>query len=148
MKIKFTVRSLEALRPPAVGQVDYYNTDGPGGFGIRVSQGGSKSFFLAYRRSRKLRRWTIGRFPSTTLAEAREKAKRTDANHEDPVGRRAELKRAGTFKDLAAQFFEANANRLKVKTALEWKRIYGAELLPHFGIMKPHEITRGDIPAF
>ena len=147
-KMKFTVRSLEALKPPASGQVDYWDTSGPGGFGIRISQGGAKSFFLAYRRGGKAKRWTIGRFPSTTLAEAYKKAKKTDANHDDPVGRRAELKRAGAFKDLAAQFFEANEGRLKSKTAIEWKRINETELLPHFGEMKPHNITRGDIRTF
>jgi len=146
-KFKFTVKRLQALKAPPSGQVDYWNTDGPGGFGIRVSQGGSKSFFLAYRRDGKLRRWTIGRFPATTLAEARDQAKKTDANRDDPVERKAKLRRAETFLTLAAQYFWSNRRALKRKTIRERIRITRKELLPHFGEMKPHEITRGDIKA-
>lgn len=146
-KKKLTARSLEALKPPETGQLDVFDLGGPPGFLVRVSYGGTKTFQLMYRRNGKLKRWTIGRFPSMTLAEARERAKKLDANNEDPVGRKAELKRAGTFKDLAEQFLSANEKRLKAKTIGEWRRIIDNELVPEFGSMNPHAITRGDIKA-
>ena len=45
---KFTVNSLKGLKAPALGQVDVWDGLMPG-FGIRVSQGGRKSFFVGTR---------------------------------------------------------------------------------------------------
>jgi integrase len=56
---------------PSVGQRCYWDTKLPA-FGVRVSQGGSKTFVL--NRANSL--ITIGRFPILTLAEARAEAKR------------------------------------------------------------------------
>ncbi len=148
MKLRLTTRSIEALRPPAKGQLDIYDAGGPPGFLMRVSQGGTRTFQMLYRVEGKLKRWTIGRFPSVSLAEAREKAKRRDALHEDPVGRMVELKRAATFGELAEQFLEAEGPKLKERTLVEWRRIIQNELLDAFGAMKVHEIGRGDIRTF
>ncbi|MGH9459741.1 MAG: integrase arm-type DNA-binding domain-containing protein [Vicinamibacteria bacterium] len=150
-KIKLTQKGLEVLKPPAAGQVDYYDVGGPPGFLVRVSQGGTKTFMQLYRVNGKLKRWKVGNFPALTLAEARDKAKKRDANGTDPVGEKkrakAEIERAETFRQLAEKFFEANADRLKPKTLLEWKRIEEQELRRQFGEMRPREITRGDIRA-
>ena len=136
------------MKPPEKGQVDYFDLAGPGGFGVRVSQGGTKSFFCMYRDDHgKMVRWGLGRFPAVSLAEARAAAKKRDALHEDPAGRKAELKRAGTFKQLTEQFLEDQKRHLKPKTFTEWKRIIDTELVPSFGAINPHEITRGDIKA-
>jgi len=63
--VRFTTRWLDNVKPPAKGQVDHYDASpgSPAGFGVRVSQGGARSFFLLYRRDRVRKRWTIGRFP-------------------------------------------------------------------------------------
>lgn len=148
MKQTLTVKGLEALKPPRSGQIDIYDLGGPPGFLVRVSQGGTKTFQQMYRVNGKMKRWTIGRFPSTSLAEARDKAKRRDALHEDPVGRKVELKRASTFGDLAEQFLESEGPKLKERTLVEWRRIIENELLDAFGAMKVHEIGRGDIRTF
>ena len=60
------------LQPPEKGQVTYTD-DSISGFGIRVSQGGVKTFVLVYGRSRT--RMTIGRYPTISLADARTKAR-------------------------------------------------------------------------
>ena len=39
--IKMTARSVEAIRLPAAGQIDYWDADHPG-FGLRVSAGGGR----------------------------------------------------------------------------------------------------------
>ena len=43
-----TARFVEALKPAAAGQVDYRDASLPG-FGVRVSQGGRKSWVVVYR---------------------------------------------------------------------------------------------------
>ena len=62
---------LRSLPTPEVGQLDYWDS-GLTSFGVRVSQGGSKTFILNVSNSRR----TIGRYPVLSLSEARTEAKR------------------------------------------------------------------------
>jgi integrase len=62
---------VRSLPVPEKGQCDVWDTSLPG-FGVRVSQGGSKTFILNVSNSRR----TIGRYPVLSLAEARTEAKR------------------------------------------------------------------------
>ena len=85
--MRLTEISVKALKPPRRGQVTYTDDVLPG-FGVRVSQGGVKSFVLVYGRSR--RRVTLGRFPVIGLQQARARAKellaeRTLGKREAPV---------------------------------------------------------------
>jgi len=75
--------SIRALKPPATGQVTYTDDALPG-FGVRVSQGGIKSFVVVTGRSR--RRTTLGRYPTINLQKARSKAKKLLA--EQTLGKR------------------------------------------------------------
>lgn len=64
---------IKALPAPESGQRTYLDPSLPG-FGVRVSQGGTKSFVLVHGRLRE--RLTIGRYPIISLSEARTEAKR------------------------------------------------------------------------
>jgi integrase len=70
--------TLRALKGPETGQVDYWDKT-LGGFGVRVSQGGTKTFIAFYGVPRQ--RVTIGRYPTISLADARSEAKRILAEH-------------------------------------------------------------------
>src|SRR5580693_589337 len=61
------------LKPPERGQVTLTDDSLPG-FGLRVSQGGTKSFVLVHGKTRE--RVTIGQYPAISLADARSEAKR------------------------------------------------------------------------
>src|SRR3977135_1431057 len=66
-----TELGIKAAHPPAQGTFTIW--DGSlKNFGIRISQGGTKSFVLLIGSGR---RQTIGRYPTITLAQARDKAK-------------------------------------------------------------------------
>jgi integrase len=73
--MKLTDLSVRALAPPERGQRLYYDDSLPS-FGCRVSQGGTKSFFLQLGRDRQF--ITIGRYHPDILplAKARNEAKR------------------------------------------------------------------------
>lgn len=71
----FSIRTLKA--PPSGALV--YPDDLLSGFGVRVSQAGTKSFVLTYGQRRT--RETIGRVGIVTLQEARAEAKRRLAEH-------------------------------------------------------------------
>ncbi len=144
-----TVRSVEAIKPPASGQVDYWDTDHPG-FGVRVSAGGRKTWVAMYRHGNLKRRLTIGTYPTLSLAEAREKA--IAAHHAvqysgaDPATAKKVERAAETFAELAADYIERHAKRQK----RSWRKdelILEKDALPRFGNRKAKDITRRDIIA-
>jgi integrase len=70
-KLAFSDVGLRSLQPPEKGQRSYWDTRLPT-FGIRISQGGSKTFIVNQHNTLV----TIGRWPLISLAEARSEAKR------------------------------------------------------------------------
>jgi Arm DNA-binding domain len=70
-KIAFTDVGLRSLTAPPKGQISYWDEKLPS-FGCRISQGGTKTFVL----NRKNSFFTIGRFPTISLSQARTEAKR------------------------------------------------------------------------
>jgi integrase len=148
-KIKMTVRSVDAIRPPATGQLDYWDADNPG-FGLRVSAGGRKAWVAMYRYGNVKRRLTLGTYPALSLAEAREKA--GAAHHvvqyegADPAAAKKAERAAETFAELAADYIERYAKRQK----RSWRKdqlILEKDALPRFGKRKAQDITRRDIIA-
>jgi len=70
--MRLTDIAVHNLKAPTKGQKTYFD-DALAGFGVRVSQGGIKSFVLVSGRSRT--RTTLGRYPVISLSSARDKAK-------------------------------------------------------------------------
>jgi len=117
---RLTDATIRALKAPQSGQADYWDqTPGFKGFGVRVSQGGSKTFILLHGPNRT--RTTLGRYPILSLAKAREKAAIILA--ERTLGIEAEAPTIA-FGDALTIFFTAHcdvANR--DRTAYETKRL-------------------------
>jgi hypothetical protein len=67
--------AIRSLPLPQTGQRDYFDDAVPG-FSIRVSQGGTRSFFLFTGKAHNRQRQSIGRLGIITLAQARAEAKR------------------------------------------------------------------------
>jgi Arm domain-containing DNA-binding protein len=76
--MKLTDITLRALQAPATGVTVYFD-DTLTGFGVRVSQAGTKSFVLTHGTRRQ--RETLGRVGIVSLQEARAEAKRRLALH-------------------------------------------------------------------
>ena len=70
--VRLTDITIRAIKPPKEGQRTYLDSSLPG-FGVRVSQGGTKTFVLVAGANRS--RTTIGRVGVVTLSEARTEAK-------------------------------------------------------------------------
>ena len=137
--MRLTDIRLKALAPPEKGAKVYY-CDSLQGFGVRVSQGGTKAFILATGKNRD--RVTIGRYPIVGLAEAREVAKnllaeRQLGRHQTPtisLGAAIEL------------FTEQHVANLAPRTQSELTRLF-ARYLPKLRTKKLAEITTHDITA-
>lgn len=82
MKKRLTEISIQNIKPPTKGQVDYWDTSLPA-FGVRVSYGGSKTFVAKQNGQRKV----LGRYPATSLKTARAKARELlhDPEHQRQV---------------------------------------------------------------
>ncbi len=122
---RFTELWLKGASAPKKGQKDYYDSSktSPHGFGVRVSQGGSKTFFLMYTRDGKRRRWTIGRYPEVSLHDARRKAGRVYNNQGDPAAEKRRVRDLGSFRSLVKKFLDANQSKLRPASAVEYERI-------------------------
>lgn len=147
-KASFTARWVDSVPLPATGQVDYFD-EKTSGFGLRVSQGGRKTWFAMYRHNGRLRRMTIGTYPSLGLADAREKAKELlhlAAKGEDPATEKQVNRSAPTFGEMAQDYIEMYAKQRK-RSWQEDQRILDYDLLPRWKNCKAHDIKRRDVIA-
>lgn len=96
------------------------------GFGIRVTSGGSKAFFIEKLVKHKLRRITIGRYPALTVEQARKQAQKLlgqIATGIDPIAERKERKVRGvTLKETFDAYLTARKS-LKPTTVLDYNRV-------------------------
>jgi len=136
--MRLTDLLIKKLKAPDTGQKTYFD-DALRGFGIRVSQGGSKSFVVMYGKKRQLK--TLGRYPDLKLAEARWEAKRVQGEAASlPSGSRMATKL--TFEEARDRFLRDTKTRTKPKTYSEYERI----LKKHFPIEKRlTDVTRNDV---
>ena len=72
-KLKMTTVSLERLKLPAEGQIDYFDAAYPG-LALRLTPTGVRSWVYFGRVDGRLKRATLGRYPGMSLAEARRAA--------------------------------------------------------------------------
>ncbi|WP_370276610.1 tyrosine-type recombinase/integrase [Roseovarius indicus] len=117
--MSLTDAQIKRLKAPEKGQKTYYD-EAVRGFGVRVSQGGTKTFVVLYGRER--RRKSIGRYPDMSLSEARARAKRLQAEFalESPHEHvRPRLK----FDDARRLFLDDSEGRNKPRTVEEYRRL-------------------------
>jgi hypothetical protein len=115
--------TIRSLSPPLKGQRDYFDDALPG-FGVRISQGGTRSFFLFTGQKKNRERKSIGRWGIVTLAQARAEAKRILAErtlgHHKP--------KTMTFSAALVLFEEQKYPSLRPRT----RRDYKGTLARHF----------------
>ncbi|RXV64712.1 integrase [Roseovarius sp. A46] len=133
--MSLTDAKIKRLKPPSKGQKTYYD-DALRGFGVRVSQGGTKTFVVLYGPQR--RRKSLGRYPDMSLAEARARAKSLQAEFalESP---REHVRPKLKFDDARRLFLADSERRNKPRTVEEYRRL----LHKHFAFDLPlSEINR------
>lgn len=121
------VRSLKA---PASGQVDYWDAT-TRGFGVRVSQSGTKTFMTKLRNQRV----TIGRYPDCSLADARKKANGLKSQ-EEPLAR-SKI----TFEQAYERFKTEHVALKRARTQYDYKRTIEWYFLPKLASIRLSKIT-------
>jgi hypothetical protein len=107
-RIQLTAHAVKRLGPIDGKRTEYFDEALPG-FSHRVAASGRKSFSVLYRSGRRLRRYTLGRFPVLGLAKARELARSALAEAAlggDPALRKVARCRALSFAELASEYLE------------------------------------------
>jgi len=95
-QFEFDDRTIRPLESPERGQINYIDAMLPG-FGLRLAAGGARTWTVTYHRVGYVRRFTIGRHPLVSLADARAQAKQGLAaltQGRDPVTERRAQQRA------------------------------------------------------
>jgi integrase len=113
-KIALSDTRLRSLPAPAHGQASYWDLHFPS-FGVRISQGGSKTFVI--NRDNSL--ITIGRYPIVSLAAARTEAKRLLA--ELTLGK--VRPQSITYAQAVEAFLEEKTKARRARTVADYKRL-------------------------
>jgi Arm DNA-binding domain len=146
-RMRFSERSLRALKvPPRPKQVDYFDESLPG-FGLRISYNGRKSWVVLYRCNGVKGRLTLGRFDVVPLVDAREQARealKRASRGDDPAAKKHHDREAPTFKQLVDRYIEEYAKPRK-RTWQKDQRLLNNNLIAALGRQKAHLITRADL---
>lgn len=156
----FTARWVQALKPGAT-RAEYFD-EAFTGLVLRVEPSGRKTWRVAFRANGRWRRMNIGSAAFMDLADARKRAREIlgeVAGGHDPANERQADREAGTFAELAHEYIERHAKKLKRSWREDYRILYGSPhkkktgKRPHLGIvnrlgpMRVKEITRRDIRA-
>lgn len=157
-KIKLMQRTLEALKPPTAGRVEYSDELLPNFF-LRISATGRKTFTYMYRFKGLQKRAEIGTFPPLTLGEARDMARQVwaevqrgnDPNqglpwlkNREPLTIRVEPAH-GPFSEMCRRYLDERRGFLRTATHRLYVRLVDRHIVPAFGSREPAEITRADV---
>jgi integrase len=147
--VKLTVRATAALKLPR-GKSDHieFDDDVPG-FGIRLRDGGSRSFVFQYKVGAKQRRIALGSVTAIDIGRARATAKDLYARvrlGQDPASDKADakVKAAETFAAIASRFLAHQRVRLRPRSYVDVEH----HLLTHAKVLhglQLEKIVRRDI---
>jgi hypothetical protein len=145
-----TEEGVAKLKPPAAGQIDYFDALVPGLI-LRLGYGGSKTWLVRHylkRRNgdgKKISVPTthkIGRYPILKVKEARDKARLFLA---DPVKAKAQAD-VGSVREVAENFVKRYVEaEKKLRTKDEIVRLLDTLVLPHWADRPFRDIKRGDV---
>jgi len=148
MKVKLTVRSVEAIEP-SQKDVIVWDADVPG-FGLKVTPAGRRSYFLYYRtREGQQRRPAIGIHGAIKPEAAREMAKRwlsEVAQGQDPSRSRSDDRQAPTVAALCERYLSEHAETHKKASSVQNdRRMIANHIVPMLGSKKAISVNSDDI---
>jgi integrase len=116
------------------------------GLALRLSYGGGKTFVYFYKLNGKLRRMSLGRYPSTSLAEAREawrRAKEARDFGRDPATDHKRQRGATGFEEVLAEWLKRDQGGNKTKDAV--KRLIDKDATPAWKHRSVTDLGRRDV---
>lgn len=148
-RIKFTAKSIQSLKPE-IKSKEYFDQGrkSAGAFGIRISPKDKRTWFIMYKNDLgKVKRYTLGDYPTLSLKDARAAANSTMtdvSSGNDPMAEKVAKRTAPTMNNLWDAYLEGLALRKKPKAAstiYAEQRMWDRNLKPVIGNMKVENIT-------
>ena len=150
MRKLLTDASVQRIKPPKQGSLEIFDLGYPG-LALRIGHGGAKSFEMFYRVGGKLRRDTLGRWPETSLAKARESWRKTReavAKGEEPRRDRAKVSSLMLFERVVEEWLKRDlAPRNKESSLYLVTRMVEGDMLPAWRGRAINSITKQDVIA-
>jgi len=151
--IKLTTKNVESAKPMLNSQIDYYDAHTKG-LVLRVNPSGTKTWSYIYRANtmngRKVRRFSLGRYPSISLSDARglasEKYREVVIDGADPAAEKTKIIEVVTVRDLAEAYIERHAKPNKKSWRVDQRNLKN-NVLPVIGKLHPKEVERHHIDA-
>lgn len=123
-----------------------------GGLTFTLSKAGTATWVFRYRHSGKAKEYTIGNYPDLSLrlavSEAAKLRVQVDLGKDVASEKRKtklEQRTAQTFEDLAKQYLELAAPKLKVTTKNELERYLKKDIYPRIGKLPAKDVTAREI---
>jgi integrase len=125
--MKLTSKNIAELKLPVGSKDAVWWDDEISGFGIRIREGGSRTWIYRYRSGSKQRSYILGSAKSVPLIVARKNASTLEARvriGEDPALEKqtARLEAEHTFEALAGQYLEKRQKEWRPKSYSEYNR--------------------------
>jgi integrase len=139
-RMNFTAASVAAIKPHPNDRVDYWDTNLPG-FGLRIAPSGVRTWMYWYRVGRQARRWTIARVEKLSLADARDRVRRSYGT--DPAAQKTEAREARTVGDLVVEYLRVHAPTKKTGHRDQW--IADKDILPKLRNVAVRDVKRQHI---
>ncbi len=151
MQKALTDAFIRKIAPPATGRLEVADLRAPS-LSFRVTAKGARSWCFRFRdpRSGKTSRATIGKYPTVSLGEARQRAEAMRgqvAAGENPIERKRREREAATrktFQALAERYLHEHARRHK-RSADADERNLRLHVLPKWRRRRYDEIARSDV---
>lgn len=141
MRRKLTAKTLLTIAPKGRRQ-EIWDTLLPG-FGVRIGVSGKKAFFVMCRAGRRQKRVTLGHYPTLSLQEAREAARKTLANpiqQDDGTANSQKI----TVQQAVDNFIELYAKRKNRDWNGQWLRL-DRNFVAQYGTRDIRAVTRADV---
>jgi integrase len=143
MKRHLSELTIQRVRPPKEGTLEIFDLGYPG-LALRVGHGGAKTFEHFHRAGGKLRRETIGRWPSVSLAKARDQWRQT--REAIAKGEVVVHSRGGPlFEVVVEEWLRRDQADSKPSSLYQLGRIVETNLLPAWRGKSVAEIRKSDI---
>jgi integrase len=146
MKVRLTETMIKAMKAPEGDNYDLAKDSEVRGLALRITPKDARSFVFAYSINGRERRATLGSWPAWSVLAAREKAKewrRLIESGVDPQEKKRERSEAKTVADIAEQYLERHASKLK--SAKKVEQYLSRDVLPVWGKWKAADVRRRDV---
>jgi Arm DNA-binding domain len=141
-------QTIRGLKVPKTGRVDYFDEQTPG-LSLRITSNDVRTWTYFYRVNGRQKRFTLGRSPAVSLADARDLARdaeRKISRGGDPAAEKRAARDVLTFGQLAEKYLELHAEEHK-KSWKEDERQLRVDLLPKWKNTSAGDIKRADVRA-